>query len=115
MSTRQEGVQESVRLSVSTWLTIGGMMAAGIAANLALIYGMAGQIQSRIDKLDLRWQERTLTLTRELKSDIRDVENKIPPEWFRDMVTRNTNEIERLEDEMHRDFVRKGDLKGEGP
>ena len=53
-------------LTTSTWLTLIGMIAAGIATNLTLIYSMSGQLQNRIDSLDERWQERTVLITNQL-------------------------------------------------
>lgn len=76
---------------------------------------MAGNLQTRIDNLDDKWQERLLVVTAEIKQDIRSVESKIPPDWFRQMVENNQRKIDELESELNRDFVRKSEIKEHFP
>ena len=100
-------------LATSTWISIIALIAGGIATNLGLIYSQgnslqshlraqSGQLQDRIDKLDEKWQERTINMASQLQADIRRVEGKIPPDWFRAMVDRNTERIDKLEDELQK-------------
>ena len=93
------------------------MIVGGVAANLALIHGLSTQMHDRMDRLDQQWQVRLLTVQSDLAGRINDVAKSIPPDWFRAAVEKNTSEIERLrveidnlEDEVTRDFVRKDEL-----
>jgi hypothetical protein len=101
---------DKISFSTSTWLTLISLITTGVATNLILIYTMAGNLQTRIDNLDDKWQERLLVVTAEIKQDIRSVESKIPPDWFRQMVESNQRKIDELESEFTRDFVRKSEL-----
>ena len=87
-------------LSSSTWISLIGMIVAGVAANLALIYGMSNSLQARIDALDDRWQERIVVITQQIQNDIRRVEGSIPPHWFKAQVDRNTERIDKLEEAL---------------
>jgi hypothetical protein len=102
---------DKIAFSSSTWITLISLITTGVATNLILIYSMAGGLQDRIDSLDDKWQQRLLVVTAEIKQDIHNVESKIPPDWFREMVENNTREIRDLESEFTRDFVRKSELK----
>jgi len=111
-----EKLVERISLSVGTWVSLTGMIATAIAANLALIYSMSGNLQARMDALDVRWQDRTSNMQQNLVSEIKAVEAKIPPDWFRQMVDRNAtaidklkDEFDRLENEFTRDVVRKSE------
>ena len=100
----KEGTTDRVILSPATWISLIGMICAGVAANLALIHSMAGSMQDRMDVLDARWQDRTTEIRQSLSSDIKAVEAKIPPDWFRRMVERNTEQIDDLSNKL-RDFA----------
>lgn len=107
-------------LASSTWLSLIALVAGGIAANLGLIYTQSSGLQSRIDALDERWQKRIVVIAAELRKDtaalrdsiksdtnnlrdsIKSMEQRIPPDWFRSMVERNTIRIDKLEDECRK-------------
>lgn len=110
MASRNE-CNERVSFTPGTWVSLMGMVGTGVATNLMLIYGLSGNLQDRIDTLDVRWQERMTTISRDFKSDMRHLEQRIPPDWFRKMVETNASDIERLENELTRDFVRKDELR----
>ena len=105
-------VDERVSLSTATWITLIAMIVGGVAANLALIYGMSQNVQDRMDVLDEKWQTRTIQMSTRLELKIEKVASSIPPAWFRNMVESNRNEIQGLEAEFTRDFVRKNELRG---
>ena len=108
MTSRQsdkqsEGKQiDKLTLSFGTWITLMATVCAGIAANLGLIYTMAGNLQNRMDKLDQRWQDRITHMKESLGADIRAVEAKIPTDWFSKMVERNTSQIEKIWEETNK-------------
>lgn len=96
-NTKDEG---KLVLTASTWLTIIGMIAAAIASNFMLISGMQNTLQSRIDSLDERWQQRIAQVTLDIRKDIKEVEKQIPPDWFRKMVERNSERLDNIESEL---------------
>ncbi len=102
--------QQKVVLSTSQWisllLTVAGMIAAGIWG----AHTIETRLGEKIVEMDQRWQKRTLELSRELRMDIKGVEDKIPPDWFRAMVDANARAIKDLETEFTRDFLRKSEL-----
>jgi hypothetical protein len=109
-TAREDG---RLTLATSTWISLIALVAGGIATNLGLIYSQSANLQThlraqsenlqgRIDTLDEKWQERTVEMAKQLQHDIQRVEDKIPPDWFRSMVERNTQRIDKLEDELHR-------------
>ena len=102
---------EKVSFSNGTWVTLIGMIAGGVGTNLILIYSMGLQIHSRIDSLDNKWQERVMEVHSEFRSDIKDLSGRIPPDWFRKMVEQNSDDIQRIENEFTRDFVRHSELE----
>ena len=102
--------EERLSLTGGTWLTLISLVGSSVAANLILIYTMSFQVHQRVDELDDRWQDRIIAISREFKEDLRRIESKIPPDWFRAMVENNTKEINRLESEFTKDFVRKEEL-----
>ena len=102
--------EERLSLTGGTWLTLISLVGSSVAANLILIYTMSFQVHQRVDELDDRWQDRIVAISREFKEDLRRIENKIPPDWFRAMVENNTREINRLESEFTKDFVRRHEL-----
>lgn len=102
--------EERLSLTGGTWLTLISLVGSSVAANLILIYTMSLQVHQRVDELDDRWQDRIIAISREFKEDLRRIESKIPPDWFRAMVESNTREINRLESEFTKDFVRKEEL-----
>jgi hypothetical protein len=110
MPTKNE-CNERVSFTPGTWVSMMGMVGTGVATNLMLIYGLSGSLQDRIDTLDVRWQERMASISRDWKTDMQHLESRIPPDWFRRMVEANTDDIERLENEFTRDFVRKDELR----
>jgi hypothetical protein len=108
----EEGIRkEQVSFSTSTWITLITLVATGVGTNLILIYSMSFDLQERIDALDLRWQDRISSISRSFKEDLSRVESKIPPDWFRAMVDRNSEKIDTLEAEVTRDLVRRSELK----
>jgi hypothetical protein len=108
----EEGIRkEQVSFSTSTWITLITLVATGVGTNLILIYSMSFDLQERIDALDLRWQDRISSISRGFKEDLSRVESKIPPDWFRAMVDRNSEKIDTLEAEVTRDLVRRSELK----
>lgn len=102
--------EERLSLTGGTWLTLISLVGSSVAANLILIYTMSLQVHQRVDQLDDKWQDRIIAISREFKEDLRRIEGKIPPDWFRAMVENNTKEINRLESEFTKDFVRRGEL-----
>lgn len=95
---------EAVALSNATWISLIAMIVTAVAANLATIYGMSINIQNRMDRLDERWQERTAGMASEVRADIERIEQKIPPDWFRSMVERNSADIRELRDKVFNDL-----------
>ena len=96
-----------ISLSVSTWAKLVALVASAVAAFFAMFL----QSQATMHELDVKWQNRIVELTREIRHDIKDVETKIPPDWFRKMVEHNKQSIDDLEREFTRDFVRKEELE----
>ena len=89
---------ERISFSTATWITLISLIVGGVAANIMLIYNMSGNVQDRIDKLDLRWQDRTTQMSTRLEKKIDNVADQIPPDWFRSMVEKNSQDIEKLEE-----------------
>ena len=99
----------TVSLSVSTW----SKLIAMVATVIATFFGMFLSSQQTMHDLDIKWQDRIAILSASIRSDIRSVEEKIPPDWFRRMVERNQTEIQNLEDDLEaftKDFVRKDEM-----
>ena len=76
------GQIDKVSLSVPQLLTIIGTIAVAVAGSVA-------------------WTTTENEKTRlELKADIQEVKNSIPPDWFRAMVEQNQADIRKLHDKI---------------
>lgn len=99
-----------VILTGSTWAKIIAIAVGTIAALWTAHYQMATSLRSEMLALDDKWQTRMEAVSREIRGDIREVRNGIPPDWFREMVMTNTKKIDKMEEEFTRDFIRKDEL-----
>ena len=92
--------ESSVSLSTRTLLLLLSMVAAGVTANLSLMYNLNTATRNEMVKLDRAWQDRVESLHLSLSQDLHDLEQRIPPTWFRDIVAANRVEIDRLKERI---------------
>jgi len=87
----------TVRLSASQWISlmvviIGGLFAA-VTGFYAAIHKLESTLQTQINDLDQKWQDRTETLVKQMNQSIQDLRDQIPPAWFEALVDSHTREL----------------------
>ena len=92
--------ESQVSLSARTLLMLLSMVTAGVVANLSLMYNLNTATRNEMVKLDRAWQDRVASLHLSLAQDLHDLEQRIPPTWFRDIVAANKVEIDRLKERI---------------
>lgn len=112
----------AIRLSTWNWVSLIVIIASASVANIGGIHSMAThnreEFRTEMLAMDQKWQDRTDILATQIRTDLKEIKNSIPPDWFRQMVEsnathieKNAEQIDKLEDEFTRDFVRKDELE----
>ena len=94
----------TVRLQTWQLLSmIGGIIVGTLAIVVtfyAQIHALDASFDASIKAADDKWEMRIERVVVELKKDIRDVRNAIPPDWFKSLVDSHTKELASLRSEI---------------
>jgi hypothetical protein len=96
-----QGESNKTTFLVRDWLWLIVIVSGASVTNMGMIYSVSLGLRNDMLELDQRWQDRTEKLTISITEDIKEIRKQIPPDWFREMVDRNTEEIFRLNREWN--------------
>jgi len=96
------GADDAVSLKLGTrdWIWIISLIVASMSANLGIYYQSNRSLYDRIDILDDKWQERLLTVVRDIRTDLRRMEDNNPPVWLVNVLNESKAEIASLKERM---------------
>ena len=107
---KDDDVVTTVR-GLKDWIWIIVVVATASVANMGAMYQIRWSLSQDMIDLDRRWQDRTLKMTAEIRQDIDAVRGSIPPDWFRQMVQDNKDQLRRMEERLD-DIERRGAPNG---
>lgn len=109
--TVEKTESQSVKLNTRDWLWLVVLIASAIGAHYWQFGRLDEKWQVRTDQLARDFRTEQTKLSDSIHAEIAEVRKTIPPDWFRSMLDRNSEEIQRVENQMIRDFVRKEELE----
>ena len=90
----------NLKLGTRDWIWIISLIIASMSANLGIYYQSNRSLYDRIDILDDKWQERLLTVARDIKTDLRRMEDNNPPVWLVNVLNEAKTEISSLKERV---------------
>ena len=76
-------------LNTSEWVWLVVVIATASVANMAGLHAISTGLRDEMLDLDSKWQQRSEAMQRDIRSDLKELQQAIPPTWFRDLVSAN--------------------------
>ncbi len=92
---------QAVRLASRDWIWLLTVIVGAAVANMGSLHMIQSNLNKDMRDLDEKWQTRTERLARDLKLDLKEVKDGIPPDWFRQMVEQNRIDLRELRQQVN--------------